>query len=449
MSVQVEYIDNSHIRVNCEIAPEVLRTELHRIFGQLKKAGRIRISGFRTNKLTYEVARQMYGHGFLMQDAIPSAVYRFCDEVLLQEYVVPVGNVKVDSIDTDAAMDGKAFACSFSAEIEPTAELATCDVKIPAIPRVASEAEVSKYIEGEQLNNARYITVEDRGAENGDFVTMDYEFFIDGQKVEDSVGKDVRVELGVETIFPGFNEHLTGVKAGDHRDFAVASPEDISNPALKGKELAFSVDVKLVQRRELPELDDEFAQDVSECETFEEYMNQVKDKLTEKKLQNLDSVRGNAAITSLIAGAKMDISDEVASRHAEAEMKRVESICEENKLSKEVYAQYILGIPVEMLPQYVEMTARNNLTRELALRAAAKALSLNPTDEEYKEQLAREAENLKVSVADMEYLYPAAHRLIVDMLRISKAEKYVIEHAEEVEGYVIPQPGAEENGSEQ
>ena len=438
MSLQVEYIDNSHIQVNCEIAPEVLSVEVQKIFNSLRKAGRIRLPGFRSSKVTYEMACRIYGHGFLMQDAIPNAAMHYLDDALMQEYLQMVGTAGITDMDLDAAVKGESVNVSMRVQVEPVAEIATCDVKIPAIDRTVTEAEVSKYIEREQLNNARFITVEDRAAEMGDFVTMDYEFAINGEKTEDTARKDVRIELGQNNIIPGFDEQIVGVNAGDHRDFTIHMPED-DKSALAGKEISYSVDVKLVQRRELPELDDEFAQDVSDCETFEQFMEEIKGKLAEQKEQNAASNRANAALTSLVAGTKVTIPDELVQLTAQEELARIEKTCKDNNLTKEIYAQYFLGIPAEMLPQYAQMNARSELLRDAALRAVAKAQQITVSEEEYQAQLAKEAESVKVEVNKMEQTYPGIRRFVTLNLCLKKAQQYVIDHAEEIEGYVIPQ----------
>lgn len=447
MSANVEYLEDSTVRVSGEIRTEDLRAQARRRFEWYKKTGKLRIPGFRNKKMTYEQARMLMGKNFLMDESLPIVLERFLYDALDQEYLLPAGNMDLEElVDGEKAFEKESFPIAFTIKVHPTAEVSTCDVKIPLVPREASEQEVSMAIAQEQKRNARLITVEDRGAEMGDIVTIDYAGSIDGVPFEGGSASDHKLELGSGTFIPGFEEGLVGVKNGDHRDLTITFPEDYQASELAGKESVFSVDVKLVQRQELPELDDEFAQDLGGVDTFEEYMAKTKEKLDAQKVALAERQRESYAMQSLLAGTKVEIPQELVDEEVRQQDAKIDEICATNRISRAIYAQYFMQIPENLLPAMMQFQARETVMSTLTLRAVAKMLGLNPTEEEYKAELANEANRLHENPATMEEKYPLARHALTDYLRCQAARKYVIEHAQEEEGYTIPV--TEEAGAE-
>ena len=191
-------------------------------------------------------------------------------------------------IDVVQAEPGKAFI--FTAEVAVKPEVTLGDYKGLEVPKSdveVTDEDVDAEIKKEQEKNSRTVTVEDRGAENGDITTIDFEGFVDGVAFEGGKGTDYPLTLGSGSFIPGFEDQLVGAKAGDHVEVNVTFPEEYQAAELAGKAAVFQCDVKKVEAKELPELDDDFAQDVSEFDTLAEYKEDVKKNLTEKKEKKL------------------------------------------------------------------------------------------------------------------------------------------------------------------
>lgn len=436
MSVNVERLEDNKVKISLEVPAELIQQESKELFENLKKKGQLKIPGFRPKKLTLQTARVMLGKGFLLEEGFNRALNRSVEKVYEDENLFPITEMQMDDVNGDLLLEGKDVPVSFTQEMEPKAELSTCEVKIPVVPRTASEQEVSEHIAKEQENNARYITVDDRPAAIGDFVTVSFTATQDGQPVENGTQENQRVELGKQQIYQGFTEALVGVSAGDHRDLHL--PMNNGGEEAGEKFLDFAVDVVVVQRRELPELDDEFAQDVSSCETFEEYMAEVQKELDEKKAKEYDSRRHELAMESLLAGSTVHVPDAMVDADAKEQLDAAEKFCAENKISMDLYARYSYGVDAETLKMLFRVQALRQARLALVLREAADMAGLEPEEAELQERLEAEAASLKMPVANMLKQFPYAKRVVRDGLRKAMARKYVVEHAVEEEGYVIP-----------
>ena len=300
MSLQVEKMEKNMAKLTIEVAAEDLEKAMQNAYQKAK--GRISIPGFRKGKAPRKMIEQMYGKGVFLEDAVNALIPEHYSKALAE---CELEIVSQPTIDITQAEPGKAFI--FTAEVAVKPEVTLGEYKGVEVPKSETEVtdeDVEAELKKEQEKNSRTVTVEDRGAENGDITTIDFEGFVDGEAFEGGKGTDYPLTLGSGSFIPGFEDQLVGSKAGDHVEVKVTFPEEYQAKELAGKEAVFQCDVKKVEAKELPELDDDFAQDVSEFDTVDEYKEDLKKKLLENKEAALKREKEEDVVGKIIDGEK-------------------------------------------------------------------------------------------------------------------------------------------------
>ena len=272
MSLQVEKMEKNMAKLTIEVSAEDLDKAMQNAYQKAK--GRISIPGFRKGKAPRKMIEQMYGKGVFLEDAANALIPEHYSKALAECDLEIVSQPKIDVTQVEP---GKPFI--FTAEVATKPEVTLGDYKGLEVPKSETEVtdeEVEAELKKEQEKNSRTITVEDRAAQNGDTATIDFEGFVDGEAFEGGKGTDYPLTLGSNTFIPGFEEQLVGANTGDHVEVKVTFPEEYQAKELAGKEAVFQCDVKKIEAKELPELDDDFAKDVSEFDTLAEYKEDVK-----------------------------------------------------------------------------------------------------------------------------------------------------------------------------
>ena len=296
MSLQVEKLEKNMAKLTIEVSAEDLDKAMEKAYQ--KQKSRISLPGFRKGKAPRKMIESMYGKGVFMEDAVNSLVP--------QEYTKALGECDLEivsqpEINVTQMEPGKALI--FTADVAVKPEVTLGDYKGVEVPKseiAVTDEEVDAEVKKEQDKNARTVAVEDRAAANGDITTIDFEGFVDGVAFDGGKGTDYALTLGSGTFIPGFEDQLVGANTGDHVEVKVTFPEEYQAKELAGKEAVFQCDVKKIETKEVPELDDEFAKDVSEFDTLAEYKEDVKKKLTEKKEKEARTAKENAAVDKAI-----------------------------------------------------------------------------------------------------------------------------------------------------
>ena len=377
MSLQVEKLEKNMAKLTIEVSAEDLDKAMEKAYQ--KQKSRISLPGFRKGKAPRKMIESMYGKGVFMEDAVNSLVP--------QEYTKALGECDLEivsqpEINVTQMEPGKALI--FTADVAVKPEVTLGDYKGVEVPKseiAVTDEEVDAEVKKEQDKNARTVAVEDRAAANGDITTIDFEGFVDGVAFEGGKGTDYALTLGSGTFIPGFEDQLVGANTGDHVEVKVTFPEEYQAKELAGKEAVFQCDVKKIETKEVPELDDEFAKDVSEFDTLAEYKEDVKKKLTEKKEKEARTAKENAAVDKAIENAQMDIPELMTKTECRQMMDDFSRRMQQQGLSMEQYFQFT-GQSMDKMMEDMKPQALKRIQTRLVLEKVAEAENIQPSEEE-------------------------------------------------------------------
>ena len=399
MSLQVEKMEKNMAKLTIEVSAEELDKAMQNAY--LKARGKISIPGFRKGKAPRKMIEQMYGKGIFLEDAANALIPEHYSKAL-EECDLEI--VSQPEIDVTQAEPGKAFI--FTAEVAVKPEVTLGEYKGVEVPKSETEVtdeDIDAEIKKEQEKNSRTVTVEDRGAENGDITTIDFEGFIDGVAFEGGKGTDYPLTLGSGSFIPGFEDQLVGAKAGDHVEVNVTFPEEYQAAELAGKAAVFQCDVKKVETKELPELDDDFAQDVSEFDTLAEYREDVKKNLTEKKEKEARAAKENAAVDKAIENAEMEIPDAMLNTQVRQMMNDFASRMQSQGLTMEQYFQFT-GMTAEKMQEEMKPQALKRIQTRLVLEKIAETENIEVSEDEVNEEISKMAEMYKMEADKLKEL---------------------------------------------
>ena len=305
MSVQVEKLEKNMAKLTIEVAAEELEKAIEAAYQ--KNKSKISIPGFRKGKVPRQMIERMYGKEVFYEDAanalIPDAYEKALDEC--EEDIVSSPSIDVVQIEA-----GKPFIFTAEVALKPEVKLGKYKgVKVEKADITVTDEEVDAEINKERENNARNIEVTDRAVKDGDITTLDFEGFVDGVAFEGGKGENYPLTIGSGAFIPGFEEQLIGAEIGKEVEVNVTFPEDYQAEDLKGKAAVFKCTVKEIKEKQLPELDDEFASEVSEFETLAEYKADVKGKLEERKAKEAKDAKEAAVIEEIVKDSEMEIPE--------------------------------------------------------------------------------------------------------------------------------------------
>ena len=427
MSLQVEKLEGNMAKLTIEASAEDFEKALDTAYQ--KNKGKIALPGFRKGKAPRAMIEKMYGKEVFYEDAanalIPSAYAKAVDEC--EEEIV-----SQPTIDVVQAEAGKPFIFTAEVALKPEVTLGKYKgVEVEAIDVTVTDEDVNAAIDRERENNARTVTVEDRAVQEKDVVTLDFEGFVDGVAFEGGKGENYPLTIGSKTFIPGFEDQLVGAELNKEVEVNVTFPEDYQAEELAGKAAVFKCTVKEIKEKQLPELDDEFASEVSEFETLAEYKEDVKKNLAEKKEADAKNEKEQKVIEAIIADAKMDIPEAMVVSQQRQMAEDFAQRLQMQGLSIEQYFQFT-GLTGETFLAQMKPQAENRIKTRLVLEAVAAAENVVVSEEEYKDELKKMAEAYQMEVEKMEEMIGSyEEKGIKSDISIRKAVDFVVAEAKE------------------
>ena len=428
MSLQVEKLEKNMAKLTIEVSAEELEKAIEKAYQ--KNKNKITLPGFRKGKAPRKMIEKMYGKEVIYEDAanelIPSAYEKALDECT--ETIV--SQPQIDVVQLEA---GKPFIFTAEVALKPEVTLGKYKgVEVPKADLEVTEEEVDAEIAKERENSARTISVEDRAVKDGDMTVIDFEGFVDGVAFEGGKGENYPLTIGSGAFIPGFEEALIGAEIGVETDVNVTFPEDYQAAELAGKAAVFKCTVKEIKEKELPELDDEFASEVSEFDTFAEYKEDMKAKLVSRKEEAAKGVKEEAVIAAVIEEASMEIPEAMIESQQRQMVEDFAQRIQSQGISMEQYMQ-ITGMDVQTLMAQTKPQAEKNIKSRLVLEAVVKAEGIEASEEDLNEEIKRMAEVYKIEEEKVvEILGEAGKKQVAEDLAVSKAAQFLVENAVEV-----------------
>lgn len=427
MSLQVEKLEKNMAKLTVEVGADELEKAIEKAYQKQKK--QISIPGFRKGKVPRQMIEKMYGKGVFYEDAANELIPDAYDKALAEceEDIVSSPKIEVTQIEA-----GKPFIFTATVALKPEVKLGKYKgLKIDKIDTEVTEEEVDAEINRERENNARNITVEDRPVQDGDMTTLDFEGFVDGVPFDGGKGENYPLTIGSGAFIPGFEEQLVGAEIGREVEVNVTFPEDYQAAELRGKAAVFKCTVKEIREKEIPELDDEFASEVSEFETLAEYREDVRKNLTERKEKDAKNAREEAAVKAAVEVAEMEIPDAMLETQQKQMVDEFAQRITMQGLSMEQYFQFT-GNSYQKMIEQVKPQALERIKARLVLEAVAAAEKIEATEEDYEKELETMAEVYQMEVSKVKELMGEREKknILLD-LAVRKAAEFVAEHAKE------------------
>lgn len=387
MSVQVEKLEKNMAKLVIEVPAEEFEKALDEAYK--KSRNKIAMPGFRKGKAPRKMIEKMYGASVFYEDAaniiIPDAYENAAKESGLE--IVSQPEIEVEQIEK-----GTPFIFAATVAVKP--EITLGDYKGVEIEKKTAEVtdeEVDSEISRVRENNSRMITVDDRASQEGDTVIIDFDGYVDGEQFEGGKAEDYSLVLGSHTFIDNFEEQLVGKNPGDSVEVHVTFPDMYQAEELRGKDAVFYVEINDIKVKELPDIDDEFAQDVSDFDTLEEYKEDLKKKLLENKEAALEREKEEEVIGAIIENSQMEIPDPMVDAQTRQMTQEFAQRLQAQGLSMEQYMQLTGLTPQKMLDE-LKPQALKRIQSRLVLEAVAAAENIEVSDEEYDKEIDKMAE---------------------------------------------------------
>ena len=427
MSVQVENLEKNMAKLTIEVSAEELEKALNAAYQ--KEKNKISIPGFRKGKVPRAMIEKMYGPAVFYEDAANTLMQENYPAAVEESGVDIVSRPTVDVVQIEK---GKPFIFTAEVAVRPEVTLGKyMGVTVTKIDTSVSDEEVEESLEKERNNNARTITVTDRAVESGDTAVIDFEGFVDGVAFEGGKGENHSLEIGSHTFIDTFEDQLIGKNTGDEVEVNVTFPEQYQAADLAGKPAVFKVKINEIKTKELPELDDEFAQDVSEFDTLAEYKEDLKKRLVEQKENEAKRTKEDEAIQKIIDKSKMDIPDAMIDTQCDTMIEEFAQRIAQSGLSMDQYLQFS-GMTVDKLREQVRPEATTRIQSSLVLEQIAKDENIEITDEDIDAEIEKMAKAYGMEADKLkEYMGESEKKSMKNDLAIQKAVELVMDNVKE------------------
>ncbi len=427
MSLQVENLEKNMAKLTIEVPASEFEKALQSAYNKQKKS--ISVPGFRKGKVPRQMVEKMYGPEIFYEDAanelIPTAYeeeLKNCDLEIVSRPTVDIVQIK----------KGENFI--FTAEVAVKPEVTLGEYKGMEVDKTSTrvtQKEVEAKIKEEAEKNARTVTVEGRPVQDGDEVILDFEGFVDGEAFEGGKGENYPLTIGSGSFIPGFEEQLVGAEAEKEVEVKVTFPEEYHAEELKGKEAVFKCTVHEIKEKQIPEIDDEFAAEVSEFDTLDEYKADVKAKIKEQKENEGKQKKEDQAVEKAVANATMEIPEAMIDEQVRQMVNEFAQNMQYQGISFEQYCQ-ITGMTLEKVQEETRPQAVKRIETRLVLEAIAKAENIEVTEERLDEEIKKMAESYNMEADKLkELMGEEEKKQMMEDIAVQDAVTFLVENAVE------------------
>lgn len=427
MSVQVEKLEKNMAKLTVEVPAENVEKAIQGAYNKMKKS--INIPGFRKGKAPRQLIEKMYGKEVFYNDAIDAMLPSAYSDAVEECGEEIVSHPQIDVVQIES---GKPFVFTATVAVKPAVELGEYKgIQVEKAPIEVKDEEIEAQITKEREANSRTVTVDDRAVAQGDIVTLDFEGFVDGVAFEGGKGENYDLTIGSNTFIPGFEDQLVGAEIGKELDVNVTFPEEYGAKELAGKAAVFKCKVNGIKVKELPAVDDEFAQEVSEFDTLDEYKADIKAKLLKEKEDEAARAKEDAVIGKIIEGAKMEIPDAMVEYQTRQMLDEFAQRIQSQGISLDQYFQFT-GLTEEKYMEEMKPRALQNIQSRLVLEAVTQAENLVAEEADIEEEIKKMADMYKMEADKIKELL--GERQMEEMkkdIAVQKAAKLVAEAAVE------------------
>lgn len=419
---KVEKTEKNVVEFEFSVNGEDFRAGIEKAYR--KNVGQINIPGFRKGKAPRQIVEKYYGSEIFFEDAVNIVLPDAYDKAIEEQNIEAVAQPEID-IKSISKEDGVVFTAKVT--VKPEFELGEYKgVEVKKITHRTTEKEINGEIEKVRQRNARLVTIEDRAAALDDTVTIDFEGFCDGVAFDGGKGENFDLKLGSGQFIPGFEEQLVGKNTGDEVEVNVTFPEEYHAENLKGKPAVFKVKINAIKAQELPELDDEFAKDVSEFDTFEEYKADMAKKLKEQNKEKAKRELEDKILETICNNTEIDIPEAMFETAVDNKIREFAMQLSYQGISLEQYAQYT-GVTLDAMKAQIRPEAEKQVKTSLVLEKIAKVEGIEVTDKEVDAELEKMAEQSKMKVEDVKNYVRVED--IKDSKKVEKTVEFIVKNA--------------------
>lgn len=425
MEAKMEKIEKNVVKFEIKVEAEKFQEALKRAYN--KNVKNFNVPGFRKGKVPMAIVKKYYGIGVLMEDAVNFAIDASYSKALEENNIIPVDYPKVDVI---TAEEGKEFVYTAEVTVYPEVELGEYKgLKVEKPSYEVTEDAINEKLKEMQQKNARIETKEDGEIATGDTAVIDFKGFIDDVAFEGGEGKDYSLEIGSGTFIDTFEDQLVGAKVGDKVEVNVTFPENYGREELNNKQAKFEVLVKEIKIKELPEIDDEFAKEVSEFDTLAELKEDIVKKMEEENNNRAEREYEDSIIKAVVENAKIDVPEVMVEKEIDTMVRNLEQRLQYQGLNLEQYFQFT-GTDEAKMREYMKENAEVKVKTDLVLEAVEKAENIDATEEELKEKAKEVAKMYSAEEDDkmVDLLMNGQRAALLADVKISKTIKFLVEN---------------------
>ena len=429
MSVQVENLEKNTAKLTIEVPAEKFEEAVQHSYN--KNKGKFNIPGFRKGKAPFNMIKKMYGVGVFYEDAVDEVIDASYPDAAKESGLEIVSRpaVSIEQIE-----EGKSFIYTAKVAVKPEVTLGQYKgVEVQKTKSDVTEEDIEIEIKRAREKNSRLITVEDRGVEDGDQVTIDFDGSVDGKRFEGGKAEDYPLTIGSHTFIDNFEEQLIGKKTGEECEVNVTFPAEYHVEELKNKPAVFKVKVKEIQRKELPEANDEFASEVSDFDTMEEYKKDLTEKLQAEKIEAAKTADEDKVVAKVIENATMEIPDQMVEEQVNGMVNDYARRLESQGISFKQYVE-ITGMTAEKIGEQMKPQAIKRIQTRLVLEAVVKAENIQADDAAVEEQFDKMAADFKMDKEQIKGMFGEEQMAqLKEDLAVQKAIDFLVAEAKFVD----------------